>query len=87
MPLEDTVTFSKREYDYHMCEVYDATTCMNSLFDAISLSDESNELFLDKEKIFFALKSIYPERFKKKISALKAKRSQRLLSHTHKEQA
>ena len=85
MPLENTVTFTKRVYDEHMCEIYNATTCMNSLFDAISLSDESNELFLDKEKVFFALKSIYPERFKKKISSLKGKRTQRLLSQTHKE--
>lgn len=85
MPLEDTVTFNRRVYDASFAEVYvyDITAYVNSLLDAISLS--GNELFLDKEKIFFALKSIYPERFKKKISALKAKRSQRLLSHTHKE--
>lgn len=73
MPLENTVTFSKREYDNHMCEVYNATTFMNSLFDAISLSDESNELFLNKEMIFLMLESIFPDRFKKKDFRTKSK--------------
>lgn len=74
MPLKDTVTFNRRVYDASFAEVhvYDVTPYVNSLLDAISLS--GNEFVLDKEKVFSALRLIYPEGFKEKILILKAKR-------------
>lgn len=75
----NTVTLSKSSYD-SMSRTNDrAGMLLRRIVDTISIADDSDDLSIDTDAVLKTIEILYPETYKKKISALKTIRTKNFL--------
>ena len=71
----NTVTLSKGYYDSMRSTNDRAGMLLNRIMGAITIADDSDDLSVDTDTVLKTIEILYPETYKKKVSALKAIRS------------
>lgn len=71
----NTVTLSKGSYDNMRSTNDRAGMLLNRIMDAITIGDDSDDLSVDTDTILKTIEILYPETYKKKVSALKTIRT------------
>lgn len=75
----NTVTLSKGAYDSMRGTNDRANMLLREIMSAMSIANDSDTLSLDNEKIIKTIEILYPDSYKKKISALKMTRTKNYL--------
>lgn len=75
----NTVTLSKGVYDSMRSTNDRAGMLLNRIMHAITIADDSDDLSVDTETILKTIEILYPETYKKKVSALKTIRTKNFL--------
>lgn len=74
----NTVTLSKSSYDTMRGTNDRAGTLLREIVDAMSIANDSNDLSLDTSRVLKTVEILYPDTYKKKVSALKTLRTKNL---------
>lgn len=75
----NTVTLSKGVYDSMRSTNDRAGMLLNRIMHTITIADDSDDLSVDTETILKTIEILYPETYKKKVSALKMIRTKNFL--------
>ena len=75
----NTVTLSKGSYDSMSSTNGRAGMLLNRIMGAITIADDSDDLSIDADTILKTIEILYPETYKKKVSALKTIRTKNFL--------
>lgn len=75
----NTVTLSKGSYDSMKSTNDRAGMLLNRIMGAITIADDSDDLSMDTDTILKTIEILYPETYKKKVSALKTIRTKSFL--------
>lgn len=75
----NTVTLSKSSYDSMRSTNDRAGMLLSRIVDTISIADDSDDLSIDTDTVLKTIEILYPETYKKKISALKTIRTKNFL--------
>lgn len=75
----NTVTLSKSSYDSMRSANDRAGMLLSRIIDTIQIADDSDDLSIDTDTVLTTIEILYPETYKKKISALKAIRTKNFL--------
>lgn len=78
----NTVTLSKGSYDNMRSTNDRAGMLLNRIMDAITIADDSDDLSIDTDTILKTIEILYPETYKKKVSALKTIRTKKFLKNS-----
>lgn len=73
------VALSKGSYDSMRSTNDRAGMLLNRIMDAITIADDSDDLSVDTDTILKTIEILYPETYKKKVSALKRIRTKNFL--------
>lgn len=77
----NTVTLSKGSYDSMRSTNDRAGMLLNRIMDAITIADDSDDLSVDTDTILKTIEILYPDTYKKKVSALKTIRTKNFLKN------
>ena len=75
----NTVTLSKGSYDSMKSTNDRAGMLLNRIVSAITIADDSDDLSVDTDTILKTIEILYPDTYKKKVSALKTIRTKNFL--------
>lgn len=75
----NTVTLSKGSYDSMRSTNDRAGMLLNRIVGAITIVDDSDDLSVDTDTILKTIEILYPDTYKKKVSALKTIRTKNFL--------
>lgn len=75
----NTVTLSKGSYDSMKSTSDRAGMLLNRIVGAITIADDSDDLSVDTDTILKTIEILYPDTYKKKVSALKTIRTKNFL--------
>ena len=75
----NTVTLSKGSYDSMRSTNDRAGMLLNRIMGAITIADDSDDLSVDTDTVLMTIAVLYPETYKKKVSALKTIRTKNFL--------
>lgn len=75
----NTVTLSKGSYDSMRSTNDRAGMLLNRIVGAITIADDSDDLSVDTDMILKTIEILYPDTYKKKVSALKTIRTKNFL--------
>lgn len=78
----NTVTLSKGSYDSMKSTSDRAGMLLKRIMDAITIADDSDDLNVDTDTILKTIEILYPETYKKKVSALKTIRTKNFLKQS-----
>lgn len=78
----NTVTLSKGSYDSMKSTSDRAGMLLKRIVDAITIADDSDDLNVDTDTILKTIEILYPETYKKKVSALKVIRTKNFLKQS-----
>ena len=77
----NTVTLSKCSYDSMRSTNDRACMLLNRIMGAITIADDSDDLSVDTDTVLKTIEILYPETYKKKVSALKTIRTKNFLKN------
>lgn len=75
----NTVTLSKSVYDSMRGTNDRASMLLNRIIATFSIENDSDTVHLDEQTILSVIKILYPDTYKKKVSALKTLRAKNFL--------
>ena len=75
----NTVTLSKGSYDSMRSTNDRAGMLLNRIMETITIADDSDDLSMDTATILKTIEILYPDTYKKKVSALKTIRTKNFL--------
>lgn len=78
----NTVTLTKSAYDSMRGTNDRANMLLREIMSAMNIANDSDTLSLDNEKIIKTIEILYPETYKKKVSALKLIRTKNFLKNS-----
>lgn len=78
----NTVTLSKGSYDSMRSTNDRAGMLLSRIIDTITIADDSDDLSMDTDTVLKTIEILYPETYKKKVSALKTIRTKNFLKHS-----
>lgn len=78
----NTVTLTKSAYDSMRGTNDRAGMLLNRIMGAITIADDNDDLSIDTDTILKTIEILYPETYKKKVSALKLIRTKNFLKNS-----
>lgn len=78
----NTVTLSKGSYDSMRSTNDRACMLLSRIIDTITIADDSDDLSMDTDTILKTIEILYPDTYKKKVSALKTIRTKNFLKNS-----
>ena len=78
----NTVTLSKGSYDSMRRTNDRAGMLLDRIMGAITIADDSDDLSVDTDTVLNTIEILYPETYKKKVSALKTIRTKNFLKNS-----
>lgn len=75
----NTVTLTKSTYDSMRGMNDRASMLLREILNGASMEDDTDELSLDVDRVIRAIEILYPDTYRKKVSALKAVRTKAMM--------